>query len=54
MSSQIDRRDYATQYGPTTGDCIHLADTGLVAKIEANLTTYGYELVFGGGKTITD
>ena len=54
MSSLIDRPDYATQYGPTTGDRVHLADTGLVAKIEANLTTYGDELVFGGGKTIRD
>jgi len=54
VSSLIDRRDYATQYGPTTGDRIHLADTGLVAKIDANLTTYGDELVFGGGKTIRD
>ena len=48
------RPDYAAQYGPTTGDKIHLADTGLVAEIEDDFTTYGDELVFGGGKTIRD
>ena len=54
MSTLIDRPDYAAQYGPTTGDRIYLADTGLVAEIERDLTTYGDELVFGGGKTIRD
>ncbi len=54
MSTLIDRHDYAGQYGPTTGDRIHLADTGLVAKVEADMTTYGDELVFGSGKTIRD
>jgi urease subunit alpha len=54
VSILIDRHDYASQYGPTTGDRIHLADTGLVAKVEADLTTYGDELVFGTGKTIRD
>ena len=54
MSLLIERPDYAAQYGPTTGDRIHLADTGLVAEIEDDLTTYGDELVFGGGKTIRD
>ncbi len=28
MSIKITRPDYAAQYGPTTGDKIHLADTG--------------------------
>ena len=54
MSTLIDRRDYADQYGPTIGDRIHLADTGLVARIESDMTTYGDELVFGSGKTIRD
>ncbi|KWX68629.1 urease subunit alpha [Mycobacterium sp. NAZ190054] len=54
MSTEINRPDYATQYGPTTGDRINLADTGLVAEIEHDYTTYGDELVFGGGKTIRD
>ena len=54
MSILVDRRDYAAQYGPTTGDSIHLADTGLLAKIEVDRTTYGDELVFGTGKTLRD
>ncbi len=54
MSVKISRPDYAPQYGPTKGDRIHLADTGLVAEIEHDYTTYGDELVFGGGKTIRD
>jgi urease subunit alpha len=54
VSILIDRRDYGAQYGPTTGDRIHLADTGLLAKVEADLTTYGDEMVFGTGKTIRD
>ncbi|HEY9229049.1 MAG TPA: urease subunit alpha [Gemmatimonadaceae bacterium] len=54
MSILMDRRDYASQYGPTAGDRIHLADTGLVAKIEVDMTIHGDELVFGTGKTIRD
>ena len=54
MSIKISRPEYAAQFGPTTGDKIHLADTGLVAEIEHDFTTYGDELVFGGGKTIRD
>jgi urease subunit alpha len=54
MSMKVSRPEYAAQYGPTTGDKIHLADTGLVAEIEKDYTTYGDELVFGGGKTIRD
>ena len=50
----MDRRDYAGQYGPTTDDRVSLADTGLVAKIEADFNTYGDELVFGSGKTLRD
>ncbi len=54
MSIKINRAEYAAQYGPTKGDKIHLADTGLIAEIEDDLTTYGDEMVFGGGKTIRD
>ena len=31
---KIDRQTYASHYGPTTGDCIRLADTDLVIAIE--------------------
>jgi urease subunit alpha len=41
-------------YGPTTGDRIRLADTDLVIEVERDLTTYGEEVKFGGGKVIRD
>lgn len=41
-------------YGPTTGDSIRLADTNLFIQIEKDFTTYGEEVVFGGGKVIRD
>ncbi|MCV5715023.1 urease subunit alpha, partial [Escherichia coli] len=38
--------------GPTTGDKIRLADTELWIEVEDDLTTYGEEVKFGGGKVI--
>ncbi|WP_255767692.1 urease subunit alpha [Pseudarthrobacter sulfonivorans] len=52
MSFDISRRQYADLYGPTTGDAIRLADTELFLEIEKDLTVYGEEVVFGGGKVI--
>ncbi|MGE0134553.1 MAG: urease subunit alpha [Dehalococcoidia bacterium] len=52
--SSISRRRYAALYGPTTGDRVRLADTGLVVRIERDFATYGEEAVFGGGKSIRD
>ncbi len=54
MSTRIDRRAYAEMYGPTTGDRVRLADTALWITIERDLTTYGEEVKFGGGKVIRD
>ncbi len=51
---QIDRADYAAMYGPTTGDRVRLADTDLVIEVERDLTVYGEEVKFGGGKVIRD
>ena len=51
---KIDRRTYADHYGPTTGDCIRLADTDLIIQIDHDATTYGDEAKFGGGKVIRD
>ena len=51
---KIDRRHYADLYGPTTGDRVRLGDTSLVAEVERDLTHYGDELKFGGGKVIRD
>jgi urease subunit alpha len=50
----MERRAYAQTYGPTTGDRVRLADTELFIEIERDLTTYGDEVKFGGGKVIRD
>ena len=50
----IDRRHYADLYGPTAGDRVRLGDTDLWANIERDLTHYGDECVFGGGKVLRD
>ena len=52
--TRIPRRAYADMYGPTTGDRVRLADTDLFAEVERDLTTYGEEVKFGGGKVIRD
>jgi len=54
MPAQIPRNQYAAMYGPTTGDRIRLADTDLIIEVERDLTTYGEEVKFGGGKVIRD
>ena len=54
MSLSIPRRTYADLYGPTKGDRIRLADTDLIIEIEKDLTHYGDEITFGGGKVIRD
>jgi urease subunit alpha len=54
MSLYINRRKYANMYGPTTGDRVRLGDTALFMQIEKDLTVYGDEAKFGGGKTIRD
>ena len=54
MSLRMDRRHYRDIYGPTTGDQVRLGDTGLVAEVEHDATTYGDECKFGGGKVLRD
>jgi len=54
MSTKISRPAYAQMYGPTTGDQLRLADTDLIIEVERDLTTYGEEVKFGGGKVIRD
>ena len=51
---RISRGTYADMYGPTTGDRVRLADTALLIEVERDLTRYGEEVKFGGGKTIRD
>jgi urease subunit alpha len=54
----ISRSAYADMFGPTVGDRVRLADTGLIVEVEADYTLraggYGEEVKFGGGKTIRD
>ncbi|MDG2353572.1 MAG: urease subunit alpha [Gammaproteobacteria bacterium] len=52
--STISRKAYAEMYGPTVGDQVRLGDTELFIEVEQDLTTYGEEVKFGGGKVIRD
>jgi urease subunit alpha len=54
MPYAIPRAAYAAMYGPTTGDRLRLGDTDLIIEVERDLTTYGEEVKFGGGKVIRD
>ncbi|MEL7025471.1 MAG: urease subunit alpha [Pseudomonadota bacterium] len=54
MPARLSRHQYAAMYGPTTGDQVRLADTDLFIEVERDLTTYGEEVKFGGGKVIRD
>ncbi len=54
MPTRISRASYAAMFGPTTGDRVRLADTDLIVEVEKDLTVYGEEVKFGGGKTIRD
>lgn len=54
MPTKISRSAYADMYGPTTGDRLRLADTDLIIEVEYDLTHYGEEVKFGGGKVIRD
>ena len=57
-TATIGKRAYAEMYGPTVGDRLRLADTGLIVEVEQDFTLkaggYGEEVKFGGGKTIRD
>jgi urease subunit alpha len=48
------RQAYAEMFGPTLGDRVRLADTGLIVQVEKDYTVYGEEVKFGGGKVIRD
>ncbi|SFT38712.1 urease. Metallo peptidase. MEROPS family M38 [Pseudovibrio denitrificans] len=54
MAATISRAAYADMFGPAAGDKVRLADTELFIEVEADLTTYGEEVKFGGGKVIRD
>ena len=52
--TKVSRRAYADMFGPTVGDRVRLADTELFLEVERDLTIYGEEVKFGGGKVIRD
>jgi urease subunit alpha len=52
--ARMTRQDYATLYGPTTGDAVRLGDTSLLAEIEHDHAVPGDECLHGGGKTLRD
>ena len=52
--SKISRQAYANMFGPTTGDRVRLGDTEIIIEVENDLTVYGDEVKFGGGKVIRD
>ncbi|MEM8597346.1 MAG: urease subunit alpha [Pseudomonadota bacterium] len=54
MPTPISREAYASMFGPTTGDRLRLADTDLTIEVERDMTIYGEEVKFGGGKVIRD
>ena len=54
MAYEIERSAYAAMFGPTIGDKVRLADTDLFIEVEDDLTNYGEEVKFGGGKVIRD
>ncbi len=49
--TSIRGEDYASLYGPTTGDRVRLGDTGLWVAVEGDDTEAGEELIGGCGKT---
>ncbi|KAF7953933.1 uncharacterized protein EAE97_001331 [Botrytis byssoidea] len=51
---EMDRTAYATMFGPTVGDTIRLGNTDLWIKVEKDLSFYGDECKFGGGKTLRE
>ena len=39
--AKIGRQAYAEMFGPTVGDRLRLADTGLMIEVEKDFTIYG-------------
>lgn len=50
----MEREAYARAFGPTTGDLVRLGLTNLWIKVEKDLTVYGDECTFGGGKSLRE
>jgi urease len=50
----MERQTYISMFGPTTGDLVRLGATDLWIKVEKDMTRYGDECAFGGGKTLRE
>jgi urease len=50
----MERQAYISMFGPTTGDLVRLGATDLWVKVEKDMTTFGDECSFGGGKTLRE
>ena len=51
----MDRAAYATMFGPTTGDTVRLGfNPTCGSRLRKDLTSYGDECKFGGGKTLRE
>ena len=50
----MDRAAYNAMFGPTTGDRVRLGSTDLWVRVEKDMTVYGDECKFGGGKTLRE
>ena len=48
------RDAYVAMFGPTAGDVVRLGATALQIRVERDLTVYGDECKFGGGKTLRE
>jgi urease len=48
------REAYVGMYGPTVGDRVRLGSTDLWIKVEKDMTIYGEECNFGGGKSLRE
>ncbi|KAI1383839.1 urease [Hypoxylon trugodes] len=52
--SSIERTSYIAMFGPTTGDHVRLGATDLWIEVMKDMTRYGDECKFGGGKTLRE
>lgn len=50
----MEREAYTRMFGPTTGDLVRLGLTNLWVQVEKDMTSYGDECTFGGGKTLRE
>ncbi|KAK0753901.1 urease [Schizothecium vesticola] len=53
-AARMERKAYVAMFGPTVGDRVRLGATDLWVKVEKDLTGYGDECKFGGGKTLRE